>query len=147
VLDQRGRLLFAALAFAGCSLPSYDRALWALRSWLDSWSGIGHVTVGMHRRALPCGRGGVASGRITSSSKRVLDRRGQLLRAALGSPGTNLGALVRPGTLPPAASWESDSSARLPAHQRPAGFLEVGHDSLSDSGRTWLKGGLRRTLA
>jgi hypothetical protein len=26
---------------------SYDRALWALRSWLDSWPGIGHVAVGM----------------------------------------------------------------------------------------------------
>jgi hypothetical protein len=26
---------------------SYDRALHALRSWLDSWSGIGHVVVGM----------------------------------------------------------------------------------------------------
>src|SRR6266550_1076857 len=40
----------AALAFARCALPSYDRALWALRTWLDSWSGIGHVAVGMHRR-------------------------------------------------------------------------------------------------
>jgi Protein of unknown function (DUF2721) len=28
-------------------MPSYDRALWALRTWLDSWSGIGHVTIGM----------------------------------------------------------------------------------------------------
>ena len=26
---------------------SYDRALWALRTWLDSWSGIGRVAVGM----------------------------------------------------------------------------------------------------
>jgi hypothetical protein len=25
-------------------------ALWALRTWLDSWSGIGHVTVGMARQ-------------------------------------------------------------------------------------------------
>ena len=40
----------AALGFAGCSLPSYDRALWALRTWLDSWPGIGHVAVGMHRQ-------------------------------------------------------------------------------------------------
>ena len=45
--DQRGQLLRAAVGFTGCSLPSYDRALHALRSWLDSWSGIGHVTVGM----------------------------------------------------------------------------------------------------
>jgi hypothetical protein len=47
VLDRRGRLLVAALGFTGCSLPSYDRALHALRSWLDSWSGIGRVAVGM----------------------------------------------------------------------------------------------------
>src|SRR4029077_15241174 len=48
--DQRGRLLVAAFGFAGCSMPSYDRALWALRTWLDSWAGIGHVAVGMHRQ-------------------------------------------------------------------------------------------------
>jgi hypothetical protein len=28
-------------------MPSYDRALHALRTWLDSWPGIGHVVVGM----------------------------------------------------------------------------------------------------
>jgi hypothetical protein len=50
VIDQRGRLLRAALGFAGCSMPSYDRALDALRAWLDSWAGIGHVAVGMHRQ-------------------------------------------------------------------------------------------------
>ena len=49
-LDQRGQLLHAALGFAGCSMPSYDRALWTLRTWLDSWSGIGHVAVGTHRQ-------------------------------------------------------------------------------------------------
>jgi len=48
--DQRGQLLRAAVGFAACSLPSYDRALWALRTWLDSWSGIGHVAVRMHRQ-------------------------------------------------------------------------------------------------
>jgi hypothetical protein len=50
VLDQRGRLLMAALGFAGCSMLSYDRALHALRAWLDSWAGIGRVAVGMHRQ-------------------------------------------------------------------------------------------------
>jgi hypothetical protein len=50
VLDQRGQLLRAAVGFATCPLPSYDRALWALRTWLDSWSGIGHVAVGMARQ-------------------------------------------------------------------------------------------------
>ena len=29
---------------------SYDRALHALRTWLDSWPGIGHIAVGMHRQ-------------------------------------------------------------------------------------------------
>jgi hypothetical protein len=47
VLDQRGQLLRAALGFAGLPRPSYDRALHALRSWLDSWSGIGRIAVGM----------------------------------------------------------------------------------------------------
>jgi len=50
MLDQRGQLLSAAVGFAGCSLPSYGRARWALRTWLDSWTGIGHVAVGMHRQ-------------------------------------------------------------------------------------------------
>jgi len=50
VTDQRGRLLRAALGFAGLPRPSYDRSLWALRTWLDSWAGIGHVAVGMARQ-------------------------------------------------------------------------------------------------
>jgi hypothetical protein len=47
VLDQRGQLLRAALGFAGLPRPSYDRSLYALRSWLDSWAGIGRIAVGM----------------------------------------------------------------------------------------------------
>jgi len=50
VLDQRGQLLRAAVGFAGLPRPSYDRALWALRFWLDSWAGIGRIAVGMHRQ-------------------------------------------------------------------------------------------------
>lgn len=50
MLDPRGQLLRAAVGFAGLPRPSYDRALWALRTWLDSWSGIGHLAVGMHRQ-------------------------------------------------------------------------------------------------
>ena len=49
MLDQRGQLLRVALGLAGCSMPSYDRALHALRTWLDSWAGTGHVAVGTHR--------------------------------------------------------------------------------------------------
>ena len=45
--DPRGQLLRSAVGFAGCSMPSYDRALHALRTWLDSWAGIGRVAVGM----------------------------------------------------------------------------------------------------
>src|SRR5262249_13214423 len=50
MLDQRGQLLRAALGFAGGTMPSYDRALHALRSWLDSWPGIGRVAAGMHHK-------------------------------------------------------------------------------------------------
>ena len=50
MLDPRGQLLRAALGFAGLPRPSYDRSLWRLRTWLNSWSGIGHVAVGMHRQ-------------------------------------------------------------------------------------------------
>ena len=32
------------------AMPSYDRALWALRTWLDSWAGMGHIAIGMHRQ-------------------------------------------------------------------------------------------------
>jgi len=37
VIDRRGRLLVAALGFAG--LHSSDRVLHALRTWLDLWQG------------------------------------------------------------------------------------------------------------
>ena len=47
MLDQRGRLLVVALGFAGLPRPPYDRALSALRPWLDSWAGIGRIAVGM----------------------------------------------------------------------------------------------------
>jgi hypothetical protein len=48
---QRGQLLRAALGFAALRLPSYDRALHALRTWLDSWAGIGaRRRAGMHRQ-------------------------------------------------------------------------------------------------
>ena len=50
MLDSRGQLLRAALGFAGLHRPSYDLALHALRTWLDSWAGIGHVVVGMARQ-------------------------------------------------------------------------------------------------
>ena len=50
MLDQRGQLLRAALGFAGLPMLSYDRALWALRFWLDSWSGIGDIERRMERQ-------------------------------------------------------------------------------------------------
>jgi hypothetical protein len=50
MLDQRGQLLREAVGFVALPMPSYDRALHALRTWLDSWAGIGHVTVGMARQ-------------------------------------------------------------------------------------------------
>jgi len=32
-------------------MPSYDRVFWALRTWLDSWSGIGHIAVAMQQHS------------------------------------------------------------------------------------------------
>ena len=43
MLDRRGQLLRAAVGFA-------DRALHGLRTWLNSWTGIGHVAMGMARQ-------------------------------------------------------------------------------------------------
>jgi hypothetical protein len=54
MLDQRGQLLRAAVGFAGCSMPSYDRALHGLRSWLDSWAGIGPVAQGWRAQVGIC---------------------------------------------------------------------------------------------
>jgi len=48
VLDRRSRLLRAALGFVG--LSATDHALHILRSYLDSWAGIGRIAVGMHRQ-------------------------------------------------------------------------------------------------
>jgi hypothetical protein len=55
MFDQRGQLLRTALGFATLPLPSYDRTLHALRTWLDSWAGTGHVAVGMHRQGYDLG--------------------------------------------------------------------------------------------
>ena len=49
MLDQRGQLLRAPVGFAGLSRLSHHGALWALRTWLDPWAGIGRVAAGMHR--------------------------------------------------------------------------------------------------
>jgi hypothetical protein len=48
MIDARARLLRAAVCFA--LLPPTKRELRLLHHWLDSWAGIGHVAVGMHRQ-------------------------------------------------------------------------------------------------
>ena len=48
--DQRGKLLVAALGFAGLRNTPPHPALHALHRWLDSWAGIGRVAVGMARQ-------------------------------------------------------------------------------------------------
>jgi hypothetical protein len=50
VLDQRGRLLVSALGFVGLRDAPADPTLDRLHTWLDSWSGIGHVVAGMARQ-------------------------------------------------------------------------------------------------
>ena len=46
--DRRRALLTAALGFF--RLSAQTSGLRALHAWLDSWSGIGHVVVGMDRQ-------------------------------------------------------------------------------------------------
>lgn len=48
IANRRGRLLLVALEAA--RLQTNAHPLPALRSWLDSWSGIGRVAVGMARQ-------------------------------------------------------------------------------------------------
>jgi hypothetical protein len=74
VTDSRGPLLVAALGFAGLPRPSYDRPLWALHSWLDSWSGIGHVTVGMARQGYDLQLTPLRRARLTSHPLHDRDR-------------------------------------------------------------------------
>jgi hypothetical protein len=47
-LDARGCRLRAGLA--GVLVPDNAPELRLVREWRDSWSGIGHVAVGMHRQ-------------------------------------------------------------------------------------------------
>ena len=52
--DTKGSQMGARPAPTCCCrlrrVPAYDRALLELRTWLDSWPGVGHVAVGMHRQ-------------------------------------------------------------------------------------------------
>ncbi len=49
-LERRRALLTAALGFMQLREPPASPAFLALTRWLDSWSGIGAVTVGMARQ-------------------------------------------------------------------------------------------------
>jgi hypothetical protein len=46
-VNDRRALLTAAVGFL--QLPPQTSALRALRAWLDSWTGIGHIVTGMER--------------------------------------------------------------------------------------------------
>jgi hypothetical protein len=50
-LSDRRSLLVAALAFATVRIADPPPELVALRSWLDSWRGVGDIIVGMHRQS------------------------------------------------------------------------------------------------
>ncbi len=48
MLDQRGRLLRAAVGF--CLAPPAEPELRLLHRWLDCWRGVGDVVTGMNRQ-------------------------------------------------------------------------------------------------
>jgi hypothetical protein len=50
VLDPRGRSLRATLGFL--RLPPTEPALQLLRRWLDNWTGVGLITVGVERHRM-----------------------------------------------------------------------------------------------
>ena len=62
MLDQRGRLLVAALGFVSLRDAPADPALTRLHTWLDSWPGIGHVVAGMNRQGYEVSLGDHGSG-------------------------------------------------------------------------------------
>jgi hypothetical protein len=117
VLEQRGRLLVAALGLAGLPRLSYDSALWALRTWFDSWAGIGRIAVGMaHQgydlqltRSTSAAGGRRSGGRRCCSGFRRQVARGRLLSRiaaalALTGPGRAQEAPLYPDAMIPAPS-------------------------------------------
>lgn len=91
MLDHRGRLLVTALGFVGLQPAPRHPALEALRSWLDSWLGIGAVVAGMARQGYDLRLGAV---------RRPLERASSREAGSKGRPGrepspmrTNWGAL------------------------------------------------------
>ena len=65
VADRRRALLPAAVGFL--RLPSQTSALRALHAWLDTWSGIGHIVVGMERYGYRVSIKKIWAGRATRS--------------------------------------------------------------------------------
>ena len=49
-VDRRRRMLYAALGFCRVAEVSAWREATALRAWLSTWSGLGHIVVGMERQ-------------------------------------------------------------------------------------------------
>jgi len=92
-------------------MPSYDRALWTLRTWLDSWPGIGHVAVGMHRQGFDL--------QLTQ-----YDERGW--RATFYTTGMEHSPTSATGTAWERTSWHACKSRRgsrsVKHHERAGGF-------------------------
>ena len=62
VLDARGRLLRAALGFVSLRTAPRHPALDVLHRWLDSWTGLGLVVVGVERQGLRFSLSHIAEG-------------------------------------------------------------------------------------
>ena len=58
------RLLLLRAAFGFLQLPPIEPELVMLHRWLDTWNGIGHVAVGMHRQGLRLSLSHIAEGRV-----------------------------------------------------------------------------------
>ena len=104
-------------------MPSYDPALWALRTWLDSWTGIGHVARGMPSQGYDL--------QLTQ-----YDERGW--RATFYTTGMEHSPTRATGTAWERTPWHATQRAASEALTRGRGRLSIQFNLLSDTSRlTW----------
>ena len=76
MLDQRGQLMRAVVGLAGCSTPSYDRALHALRAWLLPASELVKLPPSRGEQAEGAAENPAAAREVPAADRHVARRRG-----------------------------------------------------------------------
>ena len=94
-LDTRGRRLRAALAFL--RLPPTEPELRLLHRWLDTWTGVGLITVGVERHGMRLSLSHIADDEWRAM---FMDDNPRLAPRGFGVAATPWGAVQR-------AAWET----------------------------------------